>query len=271
MANNPMGGYTAPNYGNYGYTGQSNYNPNNFNQNLYNNPYTQPFANTLRNTEMQNPQFGQTMPPPINNQQFQQNIAQPTQQQSTPNPFSTVAIVASTQEASQQIPDMVNGTKAIFYDTSTDKIYVNYFDFETGKKVFRIYETEQPNKIENQNEPTQAVVPVESIESKQVEYATDEDIQPLRCQISGLTAMYDELKAKYDELERELFDDEPYGTSANDGATKSNGKAAHANGTGNAGTKSQRRPDDSTTSKPVPTATGKSNAGESKRKDTPAD
>lgn len=260
-----MGGYTAPNYGNYGYTGSNNFNPG-----MYNNQMS-PYAQQLRNLEMQNPQFGQTMPPPANNQQFQQNIQQPTQQQSTPNPFSAVAIVATTQEASQQIPDMVNGTKAIFYDTSIDKIYVNYFDFETGKKVFKIYETEQPTVMENQNESTQAVVPVESIESKQVEYATDEDIQPLRCQISGLTAMYDELKARYDELEKELFDDEPYGTSANDGTAKSNGKAAHANGTGNAGSKSQRRPDDTASTKPVPTATGKSNAGESKRKDPPTD
>lgn len=244
-------GYTAPSYNNIGYNGNYNFNPN-----MYNNQMS-PYAQQLRNLEMQNPQFGQTMPPPINNQQFQQNVQQHSQQlqnNNQTNLFTPVAIVATAQEASTQIPDMVSGTKSIFYDAASDQFYMNYFDFDTGKKVFRVYpNSEKP--IETNNATEQSESPVESITESNVKYVTDEDMQPLQCQISGLEAELDKLKKYISDLEKELFIDESNGNDSNDGAKRtSNGKAASSPNKSKSG--NVKRPNNQSGTADVPTVEG---------------
>lgn len=259
---NPMGGYSAPNYGNYGYNGNYNFNPN-----MYNNSMS-PYAQQLRNLEMQNPQYGQTMPPANNQpmqQPMQQVIPQPQTQQN--NMFTPVAIVAGAQEASSQIPDMVNGTKSIYYDTSTDQFYMNYFDFDTGKKVFRIYPNSEPQG-EIKAEQTDSKEPAET---EAMKYVTNDDVQPIRCQISSIEEELKQLRSYVTDMEKELFVDESYGNNSNDGAAKSTGAANASNGAGNARAKSERRSNDTASTKSIPAATGKSNAGEPKGKDSAAD
>lgn len=199
----PYGNYPSP-----GYQGFSNqYSPNAYNP--YSPVYQSPYANTLTRYESQYPQYGQTVQPPV---QQQQPTAQPV----------NAMVVTSIDEAKAQPADLT-GAKQIFIDTSNGKMYTKQFNVQTGGSDFAIYEKEkQPDQetMAAQQEPQ----PEEA--QPQNNYATKDDLQEFNCKMSSIEDMIKKLEAR--------LDVQPNGISTIDGEPKSTNKSSNTTSSANA-------------------------------------
>lgn len=207
----PYGGYSPPSFGAYnGINNMQGYGP----QNMQN-----PYAQRLQSYEQQYPQYGQTVPPPPQQTQPPQNMG----------PSETLISVGSLDDARGYIPDM-SGNKQIFSIASNPaQLAVKQFNISDGSTSFDVFEkiglAATLSENEAQNQPV-------SNETKLIEPITQDDIQPIRCQISGLEETCIKIMDKFDRLE-DYIDGKLSKLSADDGAKQPTGRTNVTAGTAN--------------------------------------
>lgn len=122
------------------------------------------------------------------NQSAHPQMNQPMQPQTPP---AALFMVSTLEEAQNYAPDF-GGTRQMFYiESDPDKLGMKQFNIGTGAADFSVYEKMNPEG------PTSPAETAQTEPEQETEgYLTDKDIQPIRCQLSDLSAMCIEIKEK---------------------------------------------------------------------------
>lgn len=138
------------------------------------------FNGGFQPTYVTNPVYSQGYPQQMYTQQrmdYLQSMQQPAQPQPMQQPGDLQARIVTSEEEAVAAQVLPNGLPFLFYNPNNDETYIKRVDPQTNRADFKKYGRMQPQQ------------PVQAMQTPAVQYATVEDLEAIRGEISQLRDM----------------------------------------------------------------------------------